>query len=43
MVVKRELVGKVTEVKLVQLLKASSPMVVTCVPDKSIEVNLVHP
>ena len=33
---------KSIEVKLVQLEKAFEPMVVTCVPDKSIEVKLVQ-
>ena len=31
---------KSIEVKLVQKLKAKSPMVSTCVPDKSIEYKL---
>ena len=34
--------GKSIEVKLEQFWKAYEPMVVTCVPDKSIEVKLEH-
>ena len=34
--------GMVIEVKLVHRMHISEPMLVTCVPDKSIEVKLVQ-